>query len=146
TLSNPEFKELWDLSLEECISIALQNSKVMRELGTVSNGYGDRLQASPETTRTVYDAAIQESAVGTPRTGGPDRGNPNNAAGVAPLPLARANQVGGVEDALSEFDAQFFSSLYYNKTDRPRNVGLNNPFDQRFFQSDVARFDATLRK
>jgi outer membrane protein TolC len=149
TLSNPGFKEFWDLSLEECIAIALHNSKVMRDLGTVrttAEGYGDRIQASPETTPTVYDAAIQESAVGTPRTGGPDRGNPNNAANVIAPPLVKANQVGGVEDALSEFDAQFFSSLYYNKTDRPRNTIPGNPFQPQVFQSDVARFDATLRK
>ena len=30
TLSHPEFKEFWDLTLEECVSICLNNSKVLR--------------------------------------------------------------------------------------------------------------------
>src|SRR5262245_44828131 len=30
TLSNPNFKEFWELTLEECVSIALANTKVIR--------------------------------------------------------------------------------------------------------------------
>src|SRR5215218_4643702 len=34
TLSNPDFKEFWDLTLEECVAISLANSKILR----ASNG------------------------------------------------------------------------------------------------------------
>ena len=33
TLSNPEAKEIWDLTLEEAMRTALANSKVLRNLG-----------------------------------------------------------------------------------------------------------------
>jgi len=33
TVTNPEFKEIWDVKLEECIAITLQNSKTIRPPG-----------------------------------------------------------------------------------------------------------------
>jgi len=56
-----------------------------------------------------------------------------NGNRILPRGSARANQVGGVEDALSEFDAQFSSFLSFNTTDRARNVGPNNPFNPQQF-------------
>src|SRR3982751_5584185 len=38
SVSHPEFKEFWDLSLEECIQLALLNSKIIR------GGFAARLQ------------------------------------------------------------------------------------------------------
>src|SRR5580692_7937133 len=35
TLTNAEAREIWDLSLQECIQITLANSKIMRTLGQV---------------------------------------------------------------------------------------------------------------
>jgi outer membrane protein TolC len=93
TLNHSEFREFWDLSLQEALNIALHNSKVIRTVGGVRvQGQPDALIARPETVGTVYDPALIES-------------DPNF----------------GVEAALSEFDAQFTSGLFWNTTDRPQN-------------------------
>ncbi len=93
TISNPEFKEMWDLTLEECISIALHNSKVLRNLGGVTPfGFADGL-VERSGNATVFDPAIVETA-----PGGVGTGTLNSAV--------RANQIGGVESALADFDAQ----------------------------------------
>ena len=43
TLSNPEFTEIWDVSLEECISIALHNSKVIRNAASLATALTPKL-------------------------------------------------------------------------------------------------------
>jgi outer membrane protein TolC len=115
TLSNPEFDSLWDLTLQECMHIALANAKVIRGGGTpriqsgqIFAGTQDgALADTPQAFTTVFNPAIRESGVG-------------GESGV------------GVEAALSAFDTQFrmFGSqgnnAIYNKTDRPQNVPLNN--------------------
>ncbi|QDU93396.1 TolC family protein [Lignipirellula cremea] len=87
TISDPDFSNFWDVTLEEAVSIALQNSKVIR---TTSNSLAtnpsaarvpDGLQRSAETAPTVYDPAVFESS---PQ---------------------------GVEAALSEFDAQIVGGM-----------------------------------
>ena len=78
TISDPEFKGFWELQLEEVVSIALQNSKLVRNLGGVTPfGFADALVGRNLNASTIYDTAIVES-------------DPNN----------------GVEAALAEFDAQ----------------------------------------
>ncbi len=47
----PEFREI---SLQECIQMALQNNEVMRDLGVA-------VLRSPASVQTVYNPAIQES-------------------------------------------------------------------------------------
>jgi len=54
TLINREPTEYWNVSLEECIHIALTNSKVLRDLG------GAVLDA-PDAVQTVYDPARSEA-------------------------------------------------------------------------------------
>lgn len=111
-LSNPEPREIWDLTLEDAISTAINNSKVIRRLfhvgGTASSqgvgafvGSNINSLVSPnfdpfQSGDTIYDPAIIES-------------NPNV----------------GVEAALSAFDAQLKSTLFVNKTDRPQNIQPN---------------------
>jgi outer membrane protein TolC len=109
TISDPEFKEIWDLSLEECISIALQNSKVLRgPLGPPPPGQfggetatGRSLLLNPEQANTVYMDRL----------------------------LSRSSD-GRVEAALAAFDAQF-SMLGSNngnvltQTDRPSTFQPN---------------------
>ena len=58
-----------------------------------------------------------------------------NGNRVLPRGAARANQTGGVEDALSEFDAQYSSFMSFNTTDRARNVGAGNVFNPQLFAS-----------
>ncbi len=76
------------------MSIALQNSKVIRNLGSLTQfTIADGLVGRTATGITVYDPAIFET-----------------------------DPQFGVEAALSAFDAQFTSSVFWEKTDRPQNV------------------------
>lgn len=52
-LSEPVSEETWELTLDEAIFMALQNSKVMREVGV-------RIVSSPQSMTTVYDPAMQQ--------------------------------------------------------------------------------------
>ena len=54
TLRSGPAEQIWDLTLEEAVRIALCNSKVMRDLG-------GRVVNAPATVGTVYQPAIQES-------------------------------------------------------------------------------------
>lgn len=122
TIQDTNFEEPWDLSLEECVHISLQNSKVLRTLGLGASALSGQpgviaardpnvILSRPETSRTVYDNAIIES-------------NPNGPAPGTPAsqrPLAAAVNPGGVEAALSEFDAQLSSNVFWERTDRAQN-------------------------
>jgi outer membrane protein TolC len=96
TLSESEFSNFRDLTLEDCVSIALENSKVIRNLGSLTQfTIADGLVGRTATGLTVYDPAIFES-----------------------------DPQFGVEAALSAFDAQFTTNVFLNTTDRPQNFGL----------------------
>jgi len=96
TVSRPDFQEMWDLTLEECITIALQNSKTIRQLGAVSpfgqvSGYlssGGSGVYNVLGSTTVYSPAMTQSQ--------------GNRQGTNPT----LEGAGGVEDALADFDAQ----------------------------------------
>lgn len=136
TISNPEFREIWDLSLEECVAIALNNMKVIR--GANAPGMQTTAQAvqilagadsvgptqfagfdANSNTPSIFTIGIVES-----RTGGVDGIDQNeflnsNIGGV-PSAGAAANQ--GTEAALSEFDAYFGADFGFQRQDRPTNV------------------------
>lgn len=132
-LSNPEPREMWDLTLEDAISTAINNSKVIRRLfhvgGTASSqgvgafvGSNINSLVSPnfdpfQSGDTIYDPALIES-------------NPNV----------------GVEAALSAFDAQLRGSLFYDKTDRPQNVTPVSPFIPSVSRTDAAAYVAEISK
>ena len=128
TLENSEPKEIWDLSLEEAMHITLRNSKVIRNLGGVAfgatgaQGVPEALTSQPTTTPTVYGPAQQES---NPSVGG------------------------GVEQALSAFDAQLSASAFWEKNDRRVNsfrfAGLESIFPSAF-REDVGNFTAEISK
>ncbi|HVT29895.1 MAG TPA: TolC family protein [Lacipirellulaceae bacterium] len=59
TIDTKGAPQYWDMSLEEAIRIALQNSRVLRDLGGA-------VVRSPATTRTAMDPAVTET---DPRTG-----------------------------------------------------------------------------
>ena len=145
TLSNPQPRELWDLSLEEAIQISLHNAKVLKRIGGVRASVTSSLRGSsanvtpastqlrdrvlsPDSVNTVYNPALQESSVASPATQ-------------------------GVESALSAFDAQFSTSLFWDRTDRSVNAfnlggGIANAFpniiqeDQMVFQAGVTKQSA----
>jgi len=110
SVTNPDFKEIWDLPLEECVTIALQNSKVIRNLGGVTPiTFADGLVERTSGASTVFDPAIQASSAGS--------GRPT------------LDQAGGVEAALADFDAQFSmrggspSGTLMSRKDRVENRG-----------------------
>lgn len=120
TISNAEFSSFRDVTLEECVSIAMQNSKVIRSLGaTTQFGLADGLVGRTASSMTVYDPAIFES-----------------------------DPQAGVEAALSEFDAQFASSVFWDKQDRPQNFdGLaGSVIYSNFFRQDQGVYDASVTK
>lgn len=137
--------EFRDLTLEDCISMALQNAKML----PVTNGSNQQtgsssaalLSANPGQIPSVYDPAVLATTGNTQPLAVDNQGNRQNPRGSI-----RANQVGGVEDALSEFDAQFSALFGYNTTDRPRNVGPGNVFNPQFFQAVDANSQAALSK
>src|SRR5262249_41246911 len=77
TLANQQYKEIWELTLEDAVKLALANSKVMRNLGgglfqvgiagqnAPLTGQGNpgstQLVQSPGSFQTIYNPAITES-------------------------------------------------------------------------------------
>jgi outer membrane protein TolC len=130
-LDNLNYRETWDLTLEEAVKTALANAKVMRSLGGryVSSAFNNRSQtgdapdaltSNPEAVRTVYDPAIAET---TPFT--------------------------GVEYALSAFDTQWTTNFFYQSNDHQQNVEPSFPITQFFrqvFQQDTSTFNTQLQK
>jgi outer membrane protein TolC len=147
SISNPEFKEMWDLTLEECISIALQNSKVIRSLGAVTPfGFAGALVDRTASATTIYDPAIQASGASSRPQG---QLNVNNAATAA--------QAGGVEAALAEFDAYLSisgsasspngaRSPLYGQADQPNNsqiLGRDTYQEDAGLNTEIAKKSAS---
>ncbi len=93
SLLNKDTKNLWEMSLEEAMRIALSNNKVMRNIGGQIQGPPEFILRSPETTPTIYGPALAEA---NPRT--------------------------GTEAALAAYDAQWVTSMTWQRTDTPENV------------------------
>lgn len=133
TLGNHNY-EYWDLTLEECVAQALQNARFFVTVaGTAEQRQSVAAQFVSGTSDqfgSVYDVALQQSATQSIPLTVDGNGNRILARGVQ-----RANQIGGVEDALAEFDAQVSGFIGYSTTDRPRNVGPGNVFNPQQFQA-----------
>src|SRR5262245_42914925 len=169
SVAHPEFKEFWDLSLEECVSIALNNMKVMRggqatrlqngqifagtqEGSLVSNSLG-RIFAS------TYDAAIVESNPGQ-QVGGVSNFLRNQASGSFGPSGSFSGQTTdggisnsrfGVEAALAEFDTQLLITAadgnpIMSSTDRPQNVRSTSPFFPTILDLRNGGLDAIISK
>jgi outer membrane protein TolC len=118
TLSNAQVGESWEITLEETISIALKNSRVIRNLGSVTPfGFADGLTSRTVGSATVYDPAIFET-----------------------------DPTAGVAAALSTFDAAFTTSIFWQKTDRPQNVTGSFPLVPVTSQQDLGQMDMALSK
>lgn len=148
TVVDPDFQSFMDLSLEECVSISLQNSKVLRGYGTpnlqgsrVAPGV-DTLANGPAAAGTLYNVAVRETEPGF--IGQPGQiSNPSNILTNTGLDV---NQ--GVEAALADFDTQFTASAFWSTNDEPRNSdqiigGFLNPV---VFQQDTVNWQAELAK
>ncbi len=126
TLENSEPKEIWDLPLQEAMHIALANAKVIKSLGGVafgptgSQGDPSTLLQQPGAVPTIFDPARAES---DPRY--------------------------GVEGVLAAFDAQFSTSMFWEKNYRPQNTAGADVIEQfrpRLFSQDLGTFQAQLAK
>ena len=121
TLNNTEPTEIWELTLEEAMQIALANSKALRSLGAVT-GTPDTLTRAPDVAPTIYDPARTET-------------NPRF----------------GTEAALAAFDAQFGASVFWEKVDSPTNVNTASEFffpsvtleDNGTFQAQLSKTNVT---
>ena len=145
TVIDPDFNSYEDITLEDAVSYALQNSKVIRGYGTpslqatrVSPGQ-DNLSNGPGAAATSYDVAIRESEPGF--IGQP--GQIANPSSITTNGGLDGNQ--GVEAALAEFDAQYTSSLNYTNSDEPRNSRLNQ-FNAQVFQQDQVTWQSEVAK
>lgn len=122
SLDNPDPKEEWLLTLDEVRQMALENSKVLRQLSGVNfgangvSGSPTLLLSSPNATMTVWDPAIIES-----------------------------NPTAGVQAALSAFDAIWSTKASWQKADTARNYVTSY---QRSVgtRSDTGTFQSTLSK
>ena len=128
TLTHAEVEEVWELSLEEAIRIALENGKILRNLGGRFASFGGprpqtgeppvSLLTAPEATPTVYDPAITET-----------------------------DPFRGVESALASFDAQLSSSLTWDRQSRPQNVGgIGTAIFQQQLEGDTGNWQSGIRK
>ncbi|MFN7731262.1 MAG: TolC family protein [Pirellula sp.] len=144
TLDNQKF-EFLDLTLEQCVSYALVNSKLIRTIPGLQRQNIDMaaaILATPsQQLASVYDPALVATSTSPQQLAVDQNGNR-----LLPRGTHRANQVGGVEDALSEFDAQFSAFWSYNNTDRPRNVGAGNIFNPQNFQAKDSTGQMALSK
>jgi len=118
TLANqaPEDIPRWDLTLEEAVRLALENSRVMRNLGGVS--------FSPQGTMGKPEALLRGGGV---------------AATMYDPALASSDPRYGVEAALAAFDGQFVNSVFWSKGDMPQNYHdtAANTFRRDTQQTDV---------
>jgi outer membrane protein TolC len=120
TLQNRDTRDIWELTLEQSMEIALKNNKVMRNIGGSVQGPPDFILRNPEAAPTIYDPAIAESS---PR--------------------------GGVEGALADFDAKFNTSLTWERTNTPENVSpvfVQEGIFADISEHDLGTFQAQLSK
>lgn len=144
TVNNHDY-QFWDLSLEECVAMALHNAKFIpttNGLAEQRQGFAEQFIAgTSDQFGSVYDIAIQQSTTQSVPLTVDGAGNR-----VLPRGVLRANQVGGVEDALAEFDAQTSAFLDYQKGDRPNNVQPGNVFNPVLSRSNNVTQQAAISK
>lgn len=130
TLENADEFEMWDLSLQETVKIALANSQVIRSLGGRFASQGPANQ--PQTGQSPNALTRQPQAVVT---------------SFDPA-ITVTNPQTGVEAALSAFDANFTTGIVWSKNDRPQNFrsGLASAFFTPVLKQDSANFVAQVSK
>jgi outer membrane protein TolC len=121
TLDNADFENFWELTLNEAVKVALTNSKVLRNLGGRVDIQTDQLLRNPDAAQTIYNPALQETGTGI-------------------------NQPIGPEAALAAFDADFTTSVVWQKNDSPNNVGTINLGRRLATVQDIGTFQAAITK
>lgn len=120
TIRSLDEDEIWELNLATCIQICLSHSNIIRNAGQFSSP-NDPILANPESVSSAFDPAIQSSGV---------------------LFGQR-----GVEAALSDFDAQFTTSILWGRNEQVQNntLSLGLPAGDVLTQETTA-WNATLQK
>lgn len=120
TVRTRDEDEIWDLSLASCIQICLSRSQAIRNHGQFSSP-NNSILTNPEAVPSVFDPAIQASGV---------------------LFGQR-----GVEAALSDFDAQFTTSMIWGRNEQVQNntLSLGLPAGDVLTQ-ETATWNASLQK
>ena len=136
TVIDSDFANFEDLTLEDVVSMGLQNTKVLRGYGTpsllgtrVSPGV-DNLSNGIEAASSIYSIAIRESEPGFIST----PGSISTPSTISTNTALDSNQ--GVEAALADFDAAYTSSFDLATSDIPRN-GASQFNDNVFTQTQV---------
>jgi outer membrane protein TolC len=147
TLSNPEFKEIWELRLEEAVSIAMANTKILRggqaarlQNGTLFAGTQEgTLVVNPRAFASSYNPAIVES-------------NPGFRDDGSTVDGGLANTRQGVEAALADFDAQVSvvgnspNGGIANRNDRPQNIPPGQAFSLPSIQTTDGGLTSQVQK
>jgi outer membrane protein TolC len=130
TISNPKPQEMWDLSLADAVKIALENGKVMRSLGV-------RLFIQPNTARTQVTQTPEVLLTQSP-----------SVMTVYEPALFESDPIFGVEGALSAFDAQLQSSVFWDTHDEPQNLNqsLLAQYPNNVFVGQTGTFQTGLTK
>jgi hypothetical protein len=103
TLSNAKFDNIWEVSLEEAIRTALENGKVLRNLGGRFASFGGPRPQTGEPAVSLLTAPTQTPSIYDPA-------------------IAETDPFRGVESALAAFDAQLSMTSTWQSGNRPQNV------------------------
>ncbi len=129
SLDKPAPKEHWDLTLEDAIRYALHNGKVLRQIGGQEVGgraFAEQIAPAPPSFLT---------------------GSPLQAGTIYDPAIAETDARSGVNAALSLFDPQLSTDLFWERNHEPRDVNPNfSTSVPTQLNQDVAEFDTTLSK
>ncbi len=120
SVGGPNPKDYWPLKLEDAVRFALQNAKVMRQIGGQVQGPPTFITSNPAAAPTIYDPAITETD-------------------------ARF----GVNAGLSLFDPQWTTDVFWERNHEPRNVNATDVAEGVIpgeLNQDLFGFDSTLSK
>ncbi|MCD0458955.1 TolC family protein [Roseiconus lacunae] len=144
TVGNHDY-QFWNLTLEECVGMALQNARFILANGgtseTQQNLAAQFVSGQPGQFGSIYDVALQQTTTQSAALATDGSGNR-----LLPRGAVRANQIGGVEDALAEFDAVASGFIDLSTTDRPQNVGSGNSINPQISVGQNTTQQAALSK
>jgi len=121
TIRDPGAAEPWDLTLQDALQLALNNSKVLRTRGSFKSP-ANPLMVNPERVTSTFDPALQET-------------NTNFFQK-------------GIESALAAFDTQFKTSMKWGRDELVQNnflLGGGLGFGQELV-AETAQFQSSLSK
>ncbi|HET6880398.1 MAG TPA: TolC family protein [Pirellulales bacterium] len=135
TLSNPEVKEIWEVSLQEAMRTALANSKVLRNLGGLLFTPG-----LPASNQTIAPTGVLLQTQGQ-NLNGQSLGTGQTSQTIYNPAMQETNTANGVEAALSQFDAFLDSQMYWQHNNFPQNLHFQTfqpiVFDQHYAQQNL---------